>query len=147
LAVIGGVGPVARRIERKGAVAVAAGGAGLGGEVGLTLVDVGDGQRPTGRQIAAGYAVGPIVLGHLAGADTTDHRRVVGAVDGDGDQLTVAGVGGHRGKAVGEALPGAELLDRRLAVGGVVGPVAGGVEREGAVGAAGAGLRYESGLT
>ena len=52
LAVVGGVGPVAVGIEREGAVAVAAGGAGLGREVGLALVDVGDGQRAAGRQVA-----------------------------------------------------------------------------------------------
>ena len=44
LAVVGGVGPVAVGSEREGAVAVAAGGAGLGGEVGLALIDVGDGR-------------------------------------------------------------------------------------------------------
>ena len=52
---------------------------------------------------------------------------------------------GHGGEAVGERLAGAELLDRRLAVVGAVGPVAVGVEREGAVAVAAgrAGLRRE----
>src|SRR2546429_8160761 len=61
------------------------------------------------------------------------HRHVVGAVDGDGDELAGGAVGGHRGEAVGQALAGAELLDRGLAVGGGVAPVARGVEGEAAV--------------
>ena len=84
LAVVGGVGPVAVGIEREGAVAVAAGGAGLGGEVGLALVDVGDGERAAGGQVAGDDGD---VLGDRAGADAADHRHVVGAVDGDGDVL------------------------------------------------------------
>ena len=63
-----------------------------------------------------------------------DHRRdiVVGAVDGDGDELAGGAVAGDGGEAVGDRLAGAELLDRGLAVVGGVGPVAGGIEREGA---------------
>ena len=77
-----------------------------------------------------------------------DHRHVVGAVDGDGDDLAGGAVAGDRGEAVGERLAGAELLDRRLAVVGGVGPGAVGGEREGAVAVAagGAGLRREIGL-
>ena len=51
LAVVCGVGPVAGGIEREGAVG-AAGGAGLRGEIGLALIDVGDGERAAGRQVA-----------------------------------------------------------------------------------------------
>ena len=139
LAVVGGVGPVAGGSEREGAVAVAAGGAGLRGEIGLALIDVGDGERAAGRQVAGDDGD---VLGHRAGGDAADHRHVVGAVDGDGDDLAGGAVGGDGGEAVGDGLAGAELLDRGLAVVGGVGPVAGGIEREGAVAVAagGAGL-------
>src|SRR5205823_5003920 len=145
LAVGGGVGPVARRIEGEAAVAVAAGGAGLGGEARLALVDIGDGQRPAGRQVAGNH---PDIPGDRVGDDAAEHRGVVGAVDGDGDELAGGAVGGHRGEAVGDALAGAELLDRGLAVGGGVGPVARGVEGEAAVAVAagGAGLGGEGGL-
>src|SRR5437763_8875188 len=83
-----------------------------------------------------------------ASDDTRDDRRVVGAVDGDGDELACGAVGGDGGEAVGDRLAGAELLDRGLAIVGGVGPVAGGIEREGAVAVAagGAGLRGEIGL-
>src|SRR5437879_13811143 len=81
-----------------------------------------------------------------AGGDAAEHRGVVGAVDGDGDELAGGAVGGYRGEAVGDALASAELLDRRLAVGGGVGPGAVGGQREAAVGAGGAGLGGEVGL-
>src|SRR6185437_12535228 len=68
------------------------------------------------------------VLGDRAGRDPADHRHVVGAVDRHADQLRGRAVLRDRGKAVGQALAGAELLDRRLAVVGAIGPVAGGVE-------------------
>src|SRR5213075_412144 len=141
----GAVGPVARGVEREGAVAVAAGGAGLGGEIGLPLIDIGDGQRAAGGDVAGDDAD---ILGHRTGADAADHGHVVGAVDGHGDQLAGAAVAGHGGEGVGDRLAGAELLDRGLAVVGAVGPVARGVEREGAVAVAagGAGLGGEIGL-
>src|SRR5439155_13784 len=37
--------------DREGAVAVSAGGAGLGGEIGLALIDVGDGERAVGVEV------------------------------------------------------------------------------------------------
>ena len=73
---------------------------------------------------------------------------VVGAVDGDGDDLAGRTIERDRGEAVGDRLAGAELLDRGLAIVGSVGPVAQGVEREGAVAvvAGGGGLDGEIGL-
>src|SRR5947209_6947871 len=68
---------------------------------------------------------------------------LVSAVDGDGDDLAGGAIGRDRGEAVGERLGGAELLDRGLAVVGRIGPVAGRIEREGAVGPGEAGLRRE----
>ena len=64
------------------------------------------------------------VLGHRAGVHAADHRHVVGAVDGDGDELARGAVAGDSGEAVGDRLAGAELLDRGLAVVGAVGPAA-----------------------
>src|SRR5258706_468331 len=75
-----------------------------------------------------------------------DRRHVVGAVDGDGDELAGGAVGRDRGEAVGDGGAGAELLDRGLGVVGAVGPVAISGEREGAVGAGRAGLYVEVGL-
>ena len=121
LAVVGGVGPAAVGGEREGAVAVAAGGGGLRGEIGLAGIDVDDGERAGGRQVAGDDID---VLGHRAGVHAADHRHVVGAVDGDGDQLAVGAVAGDGGEAIGERLTVAELLDRGLAVVGGVGPAA-----------------------
>ena len=69
-------------------------------------------------------AVDRDVLGHRTDVHAADHRHVIGAVDGDGDELAGGAVGGDRGEAVGDRLAGAELLDRGLAVVGGVGPVA-----------------------
>ena len=111
--------------EGEGAVAVAAGGGGLRREVGLALIGVGDGQRTAGRQIAARRQLTSSVTEPVLHA--ADHRHVVGAVDGDGDELAGGAVAGDSGEAVGDRLAGAELLDRGLAVVGAVGPVAVGV--------------------
>src|SRR5437667_79048 len=136
LAVGGGVGPVARRIEGEAAVAVAAGGAGLGGEAGLALVDIGDGQRPAGRQVAGNHAD---ILGDRAGGDAAEHRGVVGAVDGEIGRASCREGGWLWGEAVGGALEGGGVLDRGLTVGGGVGPVARGIEGEAAVAVAAGG--------
>src|SRR2546423_11995919 len=63
--------------------------AGLGGEIGLPLIDIGDGQRAAGGDVAGDDAD---ILGHRTGADAADHGHVVGAVDGHGDQLAGAAV-------------------------------------------------------
>src|SRR5207248_2894454 len=140
-----GVGPVARRIEGEAAVAVAAGGAGLGGEAGLALVDIGDGQRPAGRQVAGNN---PDIHADYDGGCAAEHRGDVGAVDGDGDELAGGAVGGHRGEAVGDALAGAELLPYATLFRSGVGPVARRIEGEAAVAVAagGAGLGGEARL-
>src|SRR5207237_1092128 len=128
--VVGAVGPAAVGGEREGAVAVAAGGAGLGGGIGLALINVGDGERAAGAEVAGDDAD---ILGDRAGADAADHRHVVGAVDGDGDDLAGGAVAGDGGEAVGDRL--AAFPTRRASdlVVGAVGPAAVGGEREGAV--------------
>src|SRR4029077_13310475 len=102
-------------------------------------------ERAAGAEVAGDDAD---ILGDRSGADAADHRRVVGAVDGDGDDLAGGAVAGDGGEAVGDRLSGAELLDGGLAVVGAVGPAAVGGEREGAVAVAagGAGLGGEIGL-
>src|SRR5207247_207124 len=129
-----------------GAVAVAAGDAGLRGEVGLALVDVVDGQRAAGGRVVGGMA--GVLLRERVVRDLVVHRHVVGAVDGDGDGLVGGAVGGGGGEAVGHGLAGAELLDGGLAV---VGPLAFPTRRSSdlgavAVAAGDAGLRGEVGL-
>src|SRR5258707_8921299 len=145
LAVVGGVGPVAGGIEGEGAVSVGACGCGLGGEIGLALVDVGDGEGAAGGEIAGNNRN---VFGDRTGGGAGDQRHVIGAVDGDGDALAGGAARGDGGEAVRAGIAGAELLDGGLAVVGGVGPVAGGIEGEGAgsVGAWGCGLGGEIGL-
>ena len=66
---------------------------------------------------------------------------------GHSDELAVAAVKRHRGEAIGDRLPGAEMLDRCVAVIGGVGPLPVRGEREGAITvAACGGLFDESGL-
>ena len=115
------------------------------GEAGLALVDIGDAQRAAGRDVAGDD---PNVFRHAARETATDHRHVIGAMDGYGDELAVAAVAGHRGEAVGQRLASAELLDRGLGVVAAVSPIAVGGERERAVvvAARGAGLDCEIGL-
>src|SRR5205085_2935299 len=126
----GAVGPAAVGGEREDAVAVAAGAAGLGGEMGLALIDVGDGERAAGAEAAGEDAD---ILGDRSGADAADHRHVVGAVDGDGDDLAGGAVAGYGGEAVGDRLSGAVSLHGALPIFGAVGPAAVGGEREDAV--------------
>src|SRR5262249_56797939 len=99
--------------------AIAAGCAGLGREIGLAGIDVGDGERSAGEDVAGDDID---VLGHVTGAHAADYRRVVGAVDGDGDDPAGSAIARDRGEAVGERLAGTELLDRRLAVLSPIGP-------------------------
>src|SRR5258708_9206969 len=47
-------------------------------------------------QVAAGVAVGPVILGHAARRGPAEQRRVVGAVDRHADQLAVGAVRGDR---------------------------------------------------
>src|SRR5439155_15253811 len=99
-----GVGPVAGGIEREGAVAVAAGGAGLGGEIGLALVGVGDGERAAGCDVAGDDAE---VFGHAAGGDAADHGGVVGA-DRESGRLNASDAAGADGvEGVEDKLTGA----------------------------------------
>src|SRR5207245_1988851 len=86
--------------------------------VGLAVIDVADRQR-------AGGGCG-VILAEAAGGGAADRGRIVGAVDGDGDQLRGGPVGAGDGEAVGGCGTGGEVLH-----GGVVhrvGPVAIGVE-------------------
>src|SRR5262249_16216007 len=139
LAVVSRIGPRAVGREREGAEAIAAGRAGLRREIGLAGIDVGDGERSAGGDVA-GVAID--VLGHAAGALAADYRHVVGAVDGYAYAPACGSIARDGGEAVGERLAGTELLDRRLAVVGRISPRAVGREREGAeaIAAGGAGL-------
>ena len=103
-------------------------------------------ERSRGRQVAARQA--PTSSVTEPGRRAADHRHVVGAVDRHRHQLAGRAVGRHRREAVGDRLAGAQLLDRRLAVVGRVGPVARRSQREGAVAVrpAVAGLGREVGL-
>src|SRR4030095_12137380 len=98
-----------------------------GREVGLALVDIGDGESAVGGEVAGADRD---VLLDAVGRHPADHRHVGGAVDGDGDDLAGGAVARNRGEAVGDRLAGAELLDRGLAVAGGGGPtgVGGGAE-------------------
>ena len=86
------------------------------------IVDVGVGQR-AGRgwraRRAAGAAAG---LDHGAARGAGDHRGVVAAVDGDGDDLLGA-VGGGDGEGVGQMAANIERLNGGVAVVQRVGPV------------------------
>ena len=84
LRVRGGVGPDAVGAQREGAIG--AGRSGLRLEDGLARIGIGDGQRATGGDVAAGDAD---VFGDRAGAGG-DHRRIVGAVDRDDDRRSGA---------------------------------------------------------
>src|SRR5947207_2293897 len=95
--------------------------------MGLALIDVGDGERAAGAEAGGGQDT--ISLCGWS-SDVCSSELVVGAVDGDGDDLAGGAVAGDGGEAVGDRLSGAELLDGGLAVVGAVGPAAVGGERE-----------------
>src|SRR5205085_19402 len=111
LAVVGAVGPAA--VGGQGEGAVGAGGRGLRCEVGLALVDIGDGELAGGGEVAGADRDIP-----LAGAarNPADHRRAVPARRAADLELRGGAVAGDGGEAVGERLADAELLDRGLAV-------------------------------
>src|SRR5207244_3712738 len=119
--------------------------AGLGGEIGLALIDVGDGERAAGAEVAGDDAD---ILGDRRAEERRVGRDGGGGVDGDGDGRAGGAVAGDGGEAVGDRLSGAELLDGGLAVVGAVGPAAvgGGCVGVVAVVAGGAGLGGEIGL-
>ena len=92
-------------VEREGAVAVAAGARWFAP---MKL----DWPASTSLMVSAPLVVEVAgvssLLGHVAASLPADHRRVVDAVDGDGDDLAGGAVGGDRGEAVGERLADAE---------------------------------------
>src|SRR5439155_987298 len=124
------VGPGAGGVDRERAVG--AGGGGLGDE-GRRAVDVADGERAGGGNIG-----GHVGLGQVLRVRRED-RRVVGPGDVDGDRGQRA-VGAGDGERVGVGRAGRYLLVARPSC---VGPGAGGVDRERAVGAGGGGLGDE----
>src|SRR5437762_481600 len=65
-------------------------GGGLRREIGLALIDVGDGERAAGGEMAR--PIDRKVLGNGAGHTSADHPPVYGAVDGDRDKLAGAAV-------------------------------------------------------
>src|SRR5439155_1500409 len=89
------------------------------------------GQRPAGGEVAAEVDGG--ILADFAGAVAGDQRQVVGAVDGDGDDLAGGAVADDGCRAVGERLAGGERLDGGLAVVGRVAPAAVGGRGDGAI--------------
>ena len=140
IAVVQRVGPDAGRCQRVAAVAVGAGGRRADRGPGIArVVDIG-GIEVAGRgrdaRNAGTHAAG---LDHAPRRLAADHGGVVGAVDGDGDQLGGA-VDREGGERVGQRLPGIERLHGRVAVVERVGPEAVGRQREAAE-AAGAGSR------
>src|SRR3979490_2558692 len=127
----GRVGPGAGAVDREGAVG--AGGGGLGDE-GRRAVDVADGERAGGGNIGGQVGLGQVLRGGR------EDRGVVGAEDVDGDRgQRAVGAGARDRGGVGRA--GGKLVVRRA---GRVGPGAGGVDREAAVGAGGGGLGDEA---
>src|SRR5438477_573532 len=93
--IVGGVDQVAGGIERQGAVALSAGGAGYLDSFPTRRSSDLDGERAAGCDVAGDDAE---VFGHAAGGDAADHGGVVGAVDGDGDDLAGGAVGGDGGE-------------------------------------------------
>ena len=113
-----GVAPHTRRGQAEFAIAVAACGIRLRTESG-GAVRVGDRQRAAGGQ-------GHVGLGQAGGVGATDHGRVVGARERDGDDLGRA-VGCFGGVAVGIGLACDKLVVRRVHR---VGPHASAVDAE-----------------
>src|SRR5207247_2201022 len=85
--------------EREAAETVAAGGIGLRGEVGLALINVDNGDREGRRLVSSDDGGSDVVFCHRDEMYATNHRHVVGAVNGDGDELSVGAFLGHRGEA------------------------------------------------
>ena len=90
--------------------------------------------------------VATVVLGDRAGGDAADHRRVVRAMDRHRYDLArrLTSIVGNCTETVGDRLPRPQLLDRRLAVVGGVGPGAVGGQGESAVSPGRAHLRDEA---
>ena len=85
------------------------------------VVDVGIGQR-AGRGRRAGRGVVDTAgFRHRAAGRARDHRRIVGAMDGDGHQLRGA-VDGGDAERIGQRAADIERLHRRVAVVERVGP-------------------------
>ena len=114
VAVVERVGPGAIRCQRVGAVAADAGGAGryrlpaVGWIVDISGAEIACDCRRAGRAV-----IDPAGLDHRAGHGAGNHRRIVGAVDGDGDDLRRA-VDRRGGEGVGQRLPDIERLHGRV---------------------------------
>ena len=83
-----------RGSEREGAVAFDPAVAAWGVKLELAGVDVGDGQAPSAVRLPAVTATSSWTLSVVR--HPADHRHVVGAVDGDGDQLAGGAVRSRR---------------------------------------------------
>ena len=119
IAVVERVGPRSGRVEGVGAVG---GGAGRHRLPAVAwIVDVGGGEIAGRGRVAKRAVIDPAGLEHRPGDVAADHRRVVGAVDGDGDSLRSA-VDGRGGERVGQRVAGIERLHRGIAVVERVGP-------------------------
>ena len=132
LSVIKYVSPLARSIDRDRPIAVGAQRRCLDCSptvrpvVNVGCIEVPDRERVARR--AVGDAAG---FGHRPGDVAGDHRGVVGAVDGEGDELCGA-VDGGDGKAIGQRVTDVERLHVGIAVVERVGPPPGRVEGVGA---------------
>jgi len=87
-------------------------------------VHVGNVSTPLVIRVMAATPRRSIVFADRAEVHATEHRHVVGAVDGDRDQWLAVPFGGDAVKLSVNRLAGAQLLDRRLRVVGAVAPVA-----------------------
>ena len=113
VAVVERIGPDAGRCQRVGAEAVGAGGRRGDGRPGVVrVIDIG-GVEIAGRGGRAEAAVVDAArLQHRAGHRAGDDRGIVGAVDGDGDQL--CGAADRRdGERIGQGLTDIERLHQR----------------------------------
>src|SRR6185369_1075138 len=127
----GVVRPDAGRVDGEGAVV--AGGCGLGDYRGCGGIEIGEDKGTAGGE--HGIRLGQAMAGTGQGGD------VVGAGDRDGDGSGAAVRGGNV-EGFGDDLTGVELV---LGAGGSVGPGAGRIDRERAVGADVGGLRHDGG--
>ena len=125
------VAPRARCIDREAAVA---GGHARLGDEGCRAVDV-------GRCQGAGRCRNRI-LGDRARRRAGDHRRIVGAVDGDVD-LPRRAVGGRDRDKLMQHAADVERLDRSVRIVERVAPRAGGIDGEAAIAGCNIGLRHE----
>src|SRR5439155_1653056 len=90
-------------------------GRGLGGEIGLAGIDVGDGEGAAGGDVVADDAD---VFGDVARSEERRVGKECGSGGGEGEEMEGGSVGGGGGEAVGDGVGCAELLDGGFSGGG-----------------------------